>query len=160
MTRQEIITGLKNYFCIEELVDKLVFDKYGEKAWMFFDTDLLHTIWIIRKHLDKSITINNWKWGGKFDERGLRYNLNYIVKQKTIAGKMYLSMHLFGKAIDFDVEGMTAEEVRDWIVDNSNLFRCKIRLEWKYSKTGKPITWVHLDTRAEDKNPKVYRFNI
>ena len=32
---------IKDYFCIEELVDKTVFDKYGEAAWKFIDKDLL-----------------------------------------------------------------------------------------------------------------------
>lgn len=160
MERNEIIKQLKSYFSIEEFVDKTTFKAHGERAWKFFDTNLLHTILIIRVNLDKSMTINNWSFGGKFSQRGLRTNICSIVKKKTEALRLYLSAHLFGKAVDFDVKGMSAEEVRDWIIENAPLFPCKIRLEHKFSSTGKVINWVHLDIFEEEKNPKIYLFNV
>ena len=72
--------------------------------------------------------------------------------------KLYLSAHLFGKGVDFDVQGMTAVEVRKWMVENAHLFPVKIRLENLLK--GKPISWVHMDTFYEQKNPKVYLFNV
>jgi len=92
-----------------------------------------------REGLHKPMTINNWKWGGSFSQRGLRHNRSSMVQKKT---SIYLSAHMFGKAVDFDVQGMSAVEVREWIVENEDLFPCKIRLERNLK--GKPISWVHL----------------
>jgi len=146
---------IKDYFCIEELVDKTVYDKYGERSWRFLDTTILESLLIVREGLGKSITVNNWKWGGKFSQRGLRHNMSSLVKNKT---RLYLSAHIFGKAFDFDVKGVSSVDVRKWIVENADLFPCKIRLE--RNMNGKPISWIHLDTIAEDKNPKVYQFDV
>ena len=57
------MSKIKEYFGIEELVDKTVFDKYGEVAWKFMDELLLDCLLIIREELGKPMTINNWKWG-------------------------------------------------------------------------------------------------
>jgi hypothetical protein len=146
---------IKGYFGIEELVDKEVYDKYGERAWKFIDETILECLLILREGLDKPITINNWKSGGRFSQRGLRHNMSSLVKNKT---RVYLSAHIFGKAVDFDVQGMTSVEVREWINSNADLFPYKIRLE-RNSK-GTPISWVHMDTMSEPKNPRVYMFDV
>jgi hypothetical protein len=158
MTDDQIYSEIKNYFFIEEFVSKKVFDKYGENAWQFLCPRLLYTILIIRKKLDRSITINNWHRGGKFSQRGLRSNLSSIFMSKFRKGRMYLSAHVMGRAIDFDVKGMTAEQVRLWLVEVEDILPYKIRLENKMN--GKQISWVHLDVYWNEKNNHVYLFNI
>lgn len=60
MTRFEVITKLKNYFSIKELVYKQVYDKYGELAWSFFSIEILETLLILREDIFKCpIIINN-----------------------------------------------------------------------------------------------------
>jgi len=146
---------IKDYFCVEELVDKTVFDKYGQSSWKFIDKTILETLLIIREGIGFPMTINNWKWGGRFSQRGLRHNQSQLVKSKT---RLYLSAHIFGKAFDFDVQGMTAVDVRKWIVENADLFPYKVRLE--RNMNGKPISWVHIDTMSDDSKPKVYQFDV
>lgn len=158
--RENIIEELKEFFCIEELVDKVTFKRDGERAWRYFHTDLLRVLLFIRFNIDKSMTINDWKWGGRFSQRGLRTNICSIVKGKTLKGKLYLSAHSLGMGLDFDVKGMTADEVRDWIQSVEDSLPRKIRLEHKFAKSGKTITWVHIDVFFENKNPKVYLFNV
>lgn len=160
MTRIEIIEDLSKYFAIYELVDKLTYERFGNSAWQFFNTDTLHVLLIIREGIGKPIAINDWFWGGQYDERGLRTNLCPIVIAKTKANKLYLSGHVLGNAIDFKIKGMDSEVVRNWIIKNQSLFPCKIRLEHIALATGKPITWVHFDTKFEDVNPKIYLFNV
>ena len=84
MTRQEIIQEIKanNYFSIKELVCKHVFNKFGEKAWQFLDTELLHTMLVIRKTLNNAIIVNNWASGGTLTQRGCRCNLGQSTKEK------------------------------------------------------------------------------
>lgn len=162
MTHSEIVNYIKanGYFRIEELVDKTTYTAHKDRAWKFFDPRLLITLVFIREQLGKPMTINNWLWGGQFSQRGLRTNISSIVKKKSDAFRLYLSAHLLGKGVDFDVKGMTASEVRKWLQEVSDELPYKIRLEYKFNKSGKEITWVHLDVFDEDQNPKVYLFNV
>jgi len=158
MTDEKLIAEVQKYFCLEEFVSPTVFKKYGSKGWQFLSIRTLHTMLIIRKELDLGITINNWKWGGKFSQRGLRENTSQMVMSKSRLGKTYLSAHVLGSAVDFDVKGMKAFEVRKWLVDNADLLPYKIRLENEMN--GKQINWIHLDTYSNINNPKVYLFNL
>jgi hypothetical protein len=146
---------IKDYFDIQELVDKSVFDKFGQAAWKFLDKDFLACLLVVREGIDKVMTINDWHRGGQFSQRGLRTNISPMVKGK--AG-LYLSAHIFGKAGDFDVKGMTAVEVRAWIVANAAKFPCNIRLE--RNMAGKPINWCHLDTLSDIGAQKVTQFDV
>ena len=151
MDRYELIKKVNRYFKITELVDKEVYSIHGDRAWKFFDTNLLKAILIIREGLNKPITINT----STMQQRGLRHNESPIVMNKT---RPYLSAHCLGKALDFNVQGINSEDVRAWIKKNYFKFDFKIRLEHK--KNGKPISWVHIDTIDEEQNAEIYLFNV
>jgi hypothetical protein len=138
------------YFQIEELVSKAVLDKYGELAWSFIDVRLLKTLDFLREQLDRSITINNWKWGGRLSQRCLRENTCEIVRKKTSLNQIYISGHVQGIAADFDVKGMTSVEVRLWIIENQESLPYPVRLEGE-------VSWIHIDMR--ETNNQVYIFN-
>ena len=158
MTDSEILKKVRKYFAIHELVGKDTFMKYKQDAWKFIDFRLLWALLIIRTNLNKPITVNNWFWGGRFSQRGLRSNLQGIFRGCFKRLRLYLSGHVMGKAVDFDIEGMTASGVRDWIVSNEHLFPFKIRLERNCK--GKPVSWVHLDVFQDESKPKIYLFDI
>jgi len=139
MTRQQIITELKKYFDIRELVCPHTFLVFGEKSWQFFDRDFLETLLVIRRDILKvPMAINNWHTGGPFSQRGFRCNICQLVKEKTLAGKIYLTSHANGAAIDFDAKGLTVDQVHALINANENLLPCNVRME-----SG--VTWNHLD---------------
>ena len=69
-------------------------------------------------------------------QRWLRCNLCPIVANKQ---SLYLSAHILGKAGDFTVRGLTAEEARNKIIQNAYLLPYPIRME-------KNVTWLHIDT--------------
>lgn len=141
------------YFNIKELVCPDVYNKFGEQAWMFIDHRLIETLDIIReKILCKPMVINNWAAGGSYTQRGLRCNICQLVKSKTDIGRIYLSAHNFGKAIDATVQGMTAQEARDLIIKNQVLLPYPIRLEDN-------VSWLHLDVYDMNKG-KVYLFKV
>lgn len=103
---------------------------------MFLDDRLIETLDIVRERiLGVPVTVNNWRQGGSFSQRGLRCNCCQLVKSKIAP---YLSAHVLGKAIDFDAKGMTANEVRAAIIKAQLLLPYPVRLE-----TG--VSWVHLD---------------
>jgi hypothetical protein len=139
------------FFGLEELVCKHVYDKFGDIAWMFLDERALVVLDWIRRSLGKPILINNWANDGMYDERGLRCNLCPIVRNKTNNDKVYMSAHVLGRAYDFDVDEWSAGEVRVWIAANKNNIPYNIRLE-------NNVDWVHLDTY--DMGKKVYIFNL
>ncbi len=135
------------YFKIQELVSKKVYDKYGEQAWMFIDTKLIKVLDLLREHFNKPITINNWMWGGTLEQRGLRTNLDELVKKKTEKGTLYISQHILGKAADFNVKGLSSEEVYKEILKNRGKFYLISRIE----NIDSTPTWVHIDCANVDK---------
>lgn len=142
---------IKDYFDIGELVCRDVYDKFGEGAWQFFDGRLLETLLVVREKLGKPVYVNNWQWGGILTQRGLRCNVCPLVREKTKLQKVYVSAHLQGTALDFDVKGMDASEVRQWIGKNQILLPYPVRLE-------SDVPWVHLDLRNDGSKGKVVYF--
>ena len=147
MTRTEILAAIKPYFDLDELVCPHVYSKWGEKAWQFLDTDYLHCLLIVRRDILQKPMYCNGK--GK-TERGLRCNRCSIVRGKS---GPYLSAHVLGKAGDFTVVGMSAEDARKAIKANASKLPCNIRLE-------KGVTWVHMDVLPQHGiTQKVYEFS-
>lgn len=140
------------YFSIKELVCKHVYERYGEKAAMFLDDKLIETLNVIREQiLCTPMTVNNWHSGGNFTQRGLRCNICELVKNKTDAGRLYLSAHMLGKAVDCNADGMTAQEARRLIIEKQELLPYPIRLE-------DGVSWLHIDLYENGKKEKVYIF--
>lgn len=133
-----MIDKIKKYFDIEELVCPHVYERFGESAWSFIDSRLLEVLLFIREGINKPIYVNNWKDKGGQSQRGLRCNCCALVKEKASLEKVYLSSHIFGKGIDFNIKGMTAEQVRKWIVEYKTELPYKVRIE-------KDVNWVHID---------------
>jgi len=147
--KEAIIKALRPYFQITELVCPDVYKKFNERAWQFLDTDALHVLLVLRESiLCRPMYINNY--GRGITQRGLRCNRCQLVKEKAT---VYLTQHGFGKAWDFTVEGMTAEQARQKIIAEQNKLPCPVRLE-------RDKTWVHIDTLEQfGVTDKVYLFN-
>lgn len=143
--------SIKKYFGIKELVCRHVYNKHGENAWAFFDPRLLETLLWIREHIGKPIIVNNWSSGGTYTQRGLRCNLCELVRSKTNSQTLYMSAHIQGTAVDFDVVGMTAAKVRMWLFAHASELPHPIRIE-------AAVSWVHLDVRTDGENGKVITF--
>ena len=133
MSRSETITALKQYFEVKELVCPHTYQRYGENAWQFLSTCYLETLLVIREQILAAPMYCNTS---NLNQRGLRCNLCPIVSNKQ---SLYLSAHILGKAGDFTVRGLTAEEVRNKIIQNAHLLPYPIRME-------KNVTWLHIDT--------------
>jgi hypothetical protein len=65
---------------------------------------------------------------------------------------VYLSSHIFGKAGDFTVKGLTAQQARSRIRQNAHLLPCNIRME-------DGVSWLHFDVLPQfGVTQKVYEF--
>lgn len=146
MTRDEIIRELHKFFQIRELVCPHTHSEWGERSWQFLDTAYLHNLLVIRRDILKAPMVCNH---GNQLERGLRCNMCELVQQKD---EVYLSSHLFGKAGDFTVKGMTAQEARSLIRNNAHLLPYPLRMEGG-------VSWLHFDVLPQyGINQKVYEF--
>lgn len=146
LDREQIIRELHKYFQIRELVCEHTHSEWGERAWQFLDTNYLACLLVIRRDiLQQPMTCNH----DEATQRGLRCNLCQIVKDKD---KLYLSSHVLGKAGDFTVKGLTAQEARSRIWNNAHLLPCPIRME-----SG--VSWLHFDVLPQfGITAKVYEF--
>jgi len=135
------------HFTIKELVCPHVYQKYGERAWMFLDSRLILNLDTIRERLNRPITVNT----GSLTQRGFRCPKCKIVRDKFEAGELYLSAHTMGKAVDFTVKDMDAEVVRLWLAKNGKFLPYPIRVE-----SG--VSWVHMDVFETDTEQHVYFF--
>lgn len=146
MDRNSILAEIKKYFSIDELVCKHIYDKWRNNAWQFLDTHYLHALLVIRRDVLKSAMTCNHDGA---NQRGVRCNRCELVRSKP---SVYMSSHILGKAGDFDVKGMTAEEARQKIKSNSHLMPCNIRIEGG-------VSWLHIDVLPQDGvMQRVYEF--
>lgn len=146
MTRDELIRQLRNYFQVSELVCPHTHSEWGERSWQFLDTAYLENLLVIRRDILQAPMVCNH---GNQRQRGLRCNMCDLVRQKT---SVYLSSHKFGKAGDFTVKGMTAQEARQRIKDNAHLLPHPLRME-------ADVSWLHFDVLPQyGINQKVYEF--
>ena len=151
IARNKIISELKEYFSIEELVCPHAL-KFGDKAWQFLDTEILHTLLVLRRDILKvSLVCNDYKWKGKNSQRGLRCNVCQLVKDKSAKGISYLSAHVNGAAFDFVSKYMSAADMRKLIKDNARLLPYNIRIE-------ADVTWLHIDCYDDGSGRKIVEF--
>ena len=146
MNREQIIRELHRFFQVRELVCSHVFGKWGERSWQFLSTDYLHNLLVIRRDILQMPMVCNHDGA---EQRGLRCNMCKMVKEKKAA---YLSSHILGRAGDFSVQGLTAQEARARIRAMQNLLPYPMRMEGG-------VSWLHIDTLPQfGITEKVYEF--
>lgn len=141
------------YFRIEELVSKEVYKKYGQKAWEFIKPEIILFLDEIRMFYGKPIIVNNWLYGGELKQRGLRANKDDIVASKQ---DYYVSQHCLGGAVDFNVQGVSSEEVAKHIIDNQEHYRAFIS---RIENPKQTPTWTHVDCANTENEEKIIVFN-
>ncbi len=124
------------YFAIHEFLPRKMYETYGERGWRYVDARLIESVDRLKEHFNLgTMTINDYYWGGLREWSGIR----------TEDSKYYSSgsMHTAGKAVDFVCTDYSAEEVRNYILDNLELFPAIKGMELE-------VSWVHIDVRNED----------
>lgn len=149
MSRNEIISELRRYFDIDELVCPDVLRRYGERAWQFFDTALLHTLLVVRRDiLQVPLYAND---GIGFTQRGLRCNMCELNRTQTYSHNVYMSAHSLGKAVDVVSPKMTAQQMREKINENADLLPYNVRIE-------SDVNWLHIDVYDAGNQAKIKYF--
>lgn len=162
LTTKELYDQFLEYFDVREWVSPGAYAKYKHHGDYFFlsriDKRLIENMLWIRVTIGAKITVNDWLWGGRFTQRGIRDTSTPMTQKRAANKDAWLSAHTLAMGGDYDVEGQTAEEHRQWLQDRAILLPNPIRLERNLN--GKQISWVHLDVCDDPKNPKVYQFDI
>ncbi len=129
------------YFKIQELVSPVVFKVWQQKAWMFFDEDVLKELDYIREEFGAAIVINNWAAGGTLEQCGLRSN-----KDKLVMGKktLYLSAHTMCKGFDLHAGNGNHRKLYDLCYDL--IKKGKLKKFKRLENFTNTYTWVHIDT--------------
>lgn len=131
---------ITNNFYLQEFVPKILYNNFVEKSIWFIDPKIVKIAEFFRKRFGKSMYINNWLFGGTFEQRGFRYPNSDVGS--------WLSQHKFGRAIDFNIRGFTSDEIRDDIFSNESLY-FNIGITAVEHGDYAP-TWVHIDIRPSD----------
>jgi hypothetical protein len=142
---------ITDFFDLNEVFCPEVVHKYSEFAWNFLDVRLAITIESIRMRLNKAIYVNDYSVHGKLTQRGFRCVKCQLMTDVYKSGELFTDPHSLGKGIDFDVAGLVASEVREYIIKNRNLWPYPLRLE-------NNVSWVHLDILNSNYNDKVIFF--
>lgn len=178
---------LTKHFIAQEYICKEIYNSLPNKNFSFFliDARILVFQELLRFLTNKQIIINNYIFGGKFNNRGLR-------NQNSGIGAKY-SQHNFGRATDFDVLSISADDVRKIIIENweeikifedrnkihdfikniknilkynlylYNIFKStnnKIGLNLFISTIEMDINWVHVDCRNTLQDTSKFPFLI
>ena len=95
---------------------------------MLFDERMLRDLQHLRELFGK-ITINDWKWNGENQWRGIR---NSSSDWYSIT-----SQHSWGRAADLIFQETAAENVRQYILKNP--------LEFEIRRMERDVSWLHID---------------
>ena len=125
------------HFAAYELVPKHIYNRFGEFAWTFLDKNALIALDSLRSKFG-SMTVNDYHWGGNREWSGLR-TPNSPYYSET-------SQHSFGRAFDCLFKDYTAEEVRQSILKNPELYYAKY-----INSIESDVSWLHFSTNNCDR---------
>ena len=135
---EELYESVQSLPLHDELKDKLL--------WGMFDEEALRAIdWVKATYSpDSPVSINTWKWGSDRNHSGVR-DTNSVYYREG-------SMHSLGCAFDLVFQNITAQEIRDDLVERKYVPHIK-RVEGG-------VSWLHIDTKPTDlPEGLVYVFN-
>ena len=122
---------LPRHFQAYELVPPKIFASRKDKSFELIDERVLITLDTLRVTFGPC-TINDWYWGGEFEQSGLR----------TADAQQFspTSQHTFGRAMDCKFKEHPAAEIRDQVIQNRLLFPYITFME-------DDVDWFHFDVR-------------
>ena len=136
------------YFKAKELVSPDVYKVHGEDSFKYFSKNILIFLDTLREDLGVPILVNRPSAG--ITQRGLRTTIDNIVKDKVKNNKLYLSAHVLGRGIDFEVPNMDMKKVYERIINNPKKYNMITRIE--DPNVTLPKGYIHADDIETGKN--------
>lgn len=137
---------LSNNFLLEELVNPVIFERCGSRCKDFLNPNLVPTLEAIRTLLDDGITVNDWLWGGRYVDSGLR------VPGGDVGAS--LSPHKFGTAADLKFKATDIQKGFDMIIANQSMFPYISRME----HSDATPSWIHVEVSTDKRSGNIYVF--
>jgi hypothetical protein len=131
---------MPKHFMPQELLPQSWIDAHGDNAMLVMDDRILKTLDNLSMFFKLPIIVNDYCRGGILSYRGYRPT-SYTACSDS-------SQHRFGRAVDFDVKGKSAEQVRQIILKNRYKFPFITRME-------SDVSWVHIDCANTGKSEMV-----
>lgn len=136
------------YFKAKELVSPAVYEIHGENSFKYFSKNILIFLDTLREDLGVPILVNRPSVG--ITQRGLRTTVDNIVKDKVKKNSLYLSAHVLGRAVDFEVSRMDMKKVYERIINNPKRYNMITRIE--DPNVTLPKGYIHIDDIETGKN--------
>lgn len=132
-------------FAIYELVPKELYEMFGVNSyvlWRLFDENFLMGIdWLADRYSPKHpVKINDWYWGGSFNESGLR-----IVDHEYYSPT---SMHSHCCSGDLKFSNIAAEEIREDLR--------QLKYVPLITRVENKVSWLHVDTKPTESKELVF----
>lgn len=162
---------LPKFFDADELIDPVTLMAMRDRGldpWILFRPELLYSLDGVREFIGRAIFVNNWDTDANKKLHGnLLYNKEWLLtragglglrafrgfRPRWYDGGGELSQHRLGCAVDFDVQGVTAEDVQLAIMKNHNDPRLSL-----IRRMERGVSWVHIDVAPSISN-QIILFN-
>lgn len=131
---------------VKQVVPPSMWNAWGVKAIDKIDQRICEFIEDFRKDVGVPLVANDWSWGGKFSQRGVR-DVNHYGSYEKMANSR--SDHISGRAIDLVSTKLSAYELRKKFIEKEDYYFKKYGInfievgEIKSGKSTKPMTWFH-----------------
>ena len=132
---------LSKHLILQELINPDIYDKIGNRSLDFIHPTLAPVIQILRDEIDEAITINDWYWGGNYEDSGLRLPTGDVGAS--------MSAHKFGCAADLKFKTRSTDDVLQHILDNQEYYTNITRIEdiehtrSQHGEQGRD--WLHIE---------------
>ena len=127
-------------------MDPLTFIERGESAWELLDARAIVTLDQLRDKFGP-LTVNTWHTNESHPTRGFKYR---GFRPWTCPEGAKFSQHKYGRAFDCSSRRVTAEEMRQYILEHHDDFPFINCLELD-------VDWLHFDTRNVTQRIKLVR---
>lgn len=148
------MSKISEHFSSEEFLSDTFhseIDLKGLDPRWYIDRDIVNFLeWIRSTFDDKTVVINNWKWGGTRVASGLR--------DYTITDFSYYSQHRFKDAVDFYIVDVPIPDIHRFILDHSPEIISRFGIT-TIEKLKDTPTWIHIDKRWTDDCNKLLQVN-
>ncbi len=137
---------------ISKSVHKHIINRGRNPKWYIREEIVLFCEWLKEECNGASITINTWKWGGNYNNSGLRtsiyiFGIDLFIQWARKWGKG-LSQHRFMNAVDIKVKGYTPSQIEEIV--ESKWINIKTFRPTTMEKTEFTPSWSHFDWRWTD----------
>lgn len=128
---------------VKQVVPPSMWELFGVQALDKMDQRICEFIEEFREYVDVPLTANDWSWGGRFSQRGVRDYKQYGTHEKMAKSR---SDHITGRAIDLVSSSLTAHELRVKFIEKEQYWFEKYGINFIEVGTlngGDPMTWFH-----------------